>query len=57
MKKGQEIWVRWEDGTLNQLRLVREGSAGWEVVWLTGDLKGREAKIEKAMLREMANQK
>jgi len=53
LRKGDEIWVRWSDGTLNQLRLVREGARAWDVVWLTGQLKTKEARIEKQTLREL----
>jgi len=54
LKKGQEVWVRWRDDSVHQLRLVREKTHGWEVVYLTGDWKGRPALIEKVTLREIA---
>jgi len=48
------VWVRWSDDSVHQLRLVREKTHGWEVVYLTGDWKGKPALIEKVTLREIA---
>jgi hypothetical protein len=57
MKKGDEIWVRWSDDSLQQCRLIGTTEHGWRVVWLTGFLKDRDALVEKIALREAADRK
>ena len=55
MKKGEEIWVRWGDGSMHQLRILGGTANGWRVLYVAGDLKGREALIERETMREISD--
>lgn len=53
MRKGEERWIRWSDGTMHQVRCTGVTQHGWAVTYLTGDWKGRPALIEKETFSEM----
>ena len=54
LKKGDEVWVRWLDDSLQQCKIVGVTEHAYRVVWQTGILKGRDALVEKNAMREAA---
>lgn len=49
-KKGDKVLLRtpWSEQSVQRARVTRVGSESYGIVWETGELKDREANVERA---------